>query len=59
MHLSAAVTSAYREMPGLTLTLSQAARLFGLRDTTCRLVLDDLVSAGTLRRLPDGQYGRA
>jgi hypothetical protein len=43
-------------MPGLTLRLEQAARLFGLRTQTCAVVLDDLVRAGHLRRAPDGQY---
>jgi len=57
--LTLLVVSAYREMPGLTLTLGQAARLFGLRDVTCRSVLEDLVRDGRLRRLHNGQYARA
>jgi hypothetical protein len=43
-------------MTGLCLHLGQAARLFALRDTTCRIVLDDLVNQGVLRRATDGQY---
>jgi hypothetical protein len=50
------IVGAYREMPGLSLLLPQAARLFGVRPLTCQVVLDDLVSDGQLRRTPDGQY---
>ena len=55
-HLVAVILGTYREMPGLCLHLNQAARLFGLRAATCRIVLDDLVAAGCLRRALDGQY---
>ena len=57
--LTAVIVDAYGEMPGLSLTLSQAARLFGLRDRTCRVVLEDLVSDGKLRRSIEGRYARA
>ena len=50
------ILSSYQEMPGLILHLNQAARLFGLREATCRTVLDDLVRQGKLRRAADGQY---
>ena len=50
---------AYREMPGLTLTLPQAARLFGLRDDTCQIVMEDLVREGRLRLTSGGQYARS
>jgi len=50
------IEATYREMPGLTLGLTQAARLFGLRERTCRVLLDDLVSDGRLRRAANGQY---
>jgi hypothetical protein len=50
------ILGSYREMPGLTLTLEQAARLFGVRARTCEVVLDDLVRAGRLRRSDDGRY---
>ena len=46
----------FREMPGLSLHLNQAARLFGVRPETCRVVLDDLVLQGRLRQAADGQY---
>jgi hypothetical protein len=54
--LVAMIRGTFREMPGLSLHLNQAARLFGLRDVTCQIVLDDLVAAGALRRSEDGQY---
>jgi hypothetical protein len=50
------IIGAYREMPGLSLHLPQAARLFGIRDITCRVVLEALVGDGQLRRSADGQY---
>jgi len=50
------ILGAYREMPGLILHARQAARLFGLREEICRVVLADLVRAGKLRCSNDGQY---
>ena len=50
------IVGTYHEMPGLRLHLPQAARLFGLRTGTCRVVLDDLVGKGLLRKADDGQY---
>jgi len=55
-HLTESILSTYKEMPGLILHLNQAARLFGLREQTCRAVLDVLVRQGRLRRAADGQY---
>lgn len=55
-HLVALILGTYAEMPGLSLHAHQAARLFGLRETTCLVVLDDLVKQGRLRRAADGQY---
>lgn len=57
--LDAMIRGMYREMPGLSLHLPQATRLFGLPDTTCQIVLDDLVRRGALRRAHDGQYQMA
>jgi hypothetical protein len=54
--LVSTIVGAYREMPGLSLLLPQAARLFGVRPVTCQVVLDHLVEDGQLRRTPDGQY---
>jgi hypothetical protein len=53
------ILGTYQEMPALSLHLHQAARLFGLRETTCRVVLTDLVRNGKLRQSADGQYRAA
>jgi hypothetical protein len=37
------IDSEYREMPGLRLTLAQAARLWGLQAPQCRALLGALV----------------
>jgi hypothetical protein len=42
------VLAEFHEMPGLTLTLPQAARLFSLESTRCERVLGDLVRTGKL-----------
>ena len=57
--LTALILGTYAEMPGLSLHLHQAARLFGLREATCFVVLSDLVRDGQLRRSSDGQYRTA
>jgi DNA-binding GntR family transcriptional regulator len=49
----------YREMPGLSLTETQARRLWGLDHTTCRHALDTLVQRGVLRRNHREVYVRA
>ena len=56
--LYARLEAEYREMPGLTLTLPQAARLFNLEPACCERVLDALVHAGLLVRYA-GMYARA
>jgi hypothetical protein len=53
------VRGEFREMPGLTLTLAQAGRLWSLDSSTCRDVLRDLVDTGFLCVRPDGTYGRS
>ena len=45
----ARVRADYIEMPGLSLTLPQAARFFGLDQHECRLVLETLVAEHFLR----------
>jgi Fic family protein len=52
------VRAEFQEVPGLVLTLPQAERLFGIREDTCRRVLETLVRDGVLRPLADGLYGR-
>lgn len=52
------VRSEYLEMPGLSLTLAQAARLWQLEESDCEAALTYLVVTGFLKR--DGeQYRRA
>jgi hypothetical protein len=46
----------YHEMPGLSLTLAQAQRLFRLRDDICARVLTTLVDRAVLRRDRNGAY---
>ena len=47
--LHARIRAEYREMPGMRLTVAQAARLFNLEPIRCAQLLDALVSAGALR----------
>jgi hypothetical protein len=42
------VRAEFNEMPGLRLTVRQAARLFGIERVKCERVLQTLVSAGVL-----------
>jgi hypothetical protein len=46
--LCARVWAEFREMPGLSLTLAQAARLFSLERARCARVLEALVASGVL-----------
>lgn len=57
-HLYARVEAEFREMPGLMLTLPQAARLFNLDAARCQQVLEALVDAGLLVRVHE-MYARA
>lgn len=54
--LIALILGTYAEMPGLCLDERQAVRLFGLREITCRVVLEDLVRDGRLTRGAGGRY---
>jgi hypothetical protein len=51
--------SHYVEMPGLTLTLSQAARLWACDVALCRDVLATLVEARFLVRVRESSFARA
>lgn len=56
--LRARITAEFHEMPGMRLTLAQAARLFSLDLPRCERVLALLVSSGVLTT--DGQaFARA
>jgi hypothetical protein len=46
--LHARIRGEYHEMPGLRLTVAQAARLFNLEMAQCARVLDTLVTSGAL-----------
>ena len=50
------IDSEYREMPGLRLTLAQAARLWGLQAPQCLALLGALVERGRLVETPEGLY---
>jgi hypothetical protein len=52
------VRSEFMEMPGLRLTLPQAARLWGLDAPVCQAVIDALVGAEFLRWTPAGTVAR-
>ena len=57
--VSERVRGEFREMPGLTLTLAQAGRLWSLDAATCADVVSHLVSTGFLCRRSDGAFCRA
>ena len=46
--VQARIRSEYREMPGLRLTVGQAARLFGVEPASCERMLNALVGDGEL-----------
>ena len=54
--LVALILGTFRETLGERLSLAEARRLFGLHETTCRVVLDYLVAQNWLRRTADGRY---
>ena len=56
--ISERVRGEFREMPGLSLTLAQAGRLWSLDTTTCEEVLSLLVESGFLTRRADGAFCR-
>jgi hypothetical protein len=49
----------FNEMPGLQLTIAQAARLWGMDQAACRRIIDALVDAAFLRWTPSGTVVRA
>lgn len=60
-NLDRAVAAARREfdeMPGLTLTVDQARRLWALEPRLCSAVLRQLVDTGYLRQSTAGRYTR-
>ncbi|HEY7501776.1 MAG TPA: hypothetical protein VH740_24870 [Vicinamibacterales bacterium] len=53
------VRGEFLEMPGLRLTLPQAARLWGLDMPSCEAVLETLVRSAFLRRTASGAVTRS
>ena len=53
------VRGEFNEMPGLQLTMAQAARLWGIDVAACRHVIDVLVEASFLRWTSAGKIARA
>jgi len=58
-YLARRVRNEYLEMPGLSLTLGQAQRMWQLRRTECETLLGQLVDSGFLARTPSGAFVRA
>lgn len=56
--LSNRIRGEFIEMPGLRLTLPQAARLWGLEPSACRDLVDGLVRSAFLRWTPNGAIAR-
>jgi len=57
--LIARIRGEFREMPGLSLTIDQACRLWGCDAVTCRHVIDMLVASGQLQWSRDARLIRA
>lgn len=54
--LAGRIAAEYREMPGMALTLGQAARLWCLDHVRAARVLEQLVQAGVLTQNTAGRY---
>ena len=50
------ILAEYRELPGLRLSVRQAARLWSLDADDCRATLDFLVDGGWLMRTRENEY---
>jgi len=50
------IKSEYREMPGLSLTVEQACRLWNLDRAACEQMLGTLVAEGSLVRTARGRF---
>ena len=53
------IRAEYAEMPGLSITLPQAQRLWAVDRATCEEILSRLTSRGELRRTTKGRFVRA
>jgi len=54
--LTTRICAEYREMPGLSLSLPQASRLWHINVDTCRDILETLVADGFLGRTSAGRF---
>jgi hypothetical protein len=50
------ILGSFNEMPGLCLSVEQAARLFNLGIESCQIIHEDLVRESRLHRDARGQY---
>jgi hypothetical protein len=57
--LARRIEAEYAEMPGLSVTLSQAQRLWAVDRHTCETVFDRLIARGVLRMTTKGRFVRA
>jgi hypothetical protein len=57
--LARQIEAEYVEMPGLSVTLPQAQRLWTADGQACRAVFDQLVACGVLRMTMKGRFIRA
>jgi hypothetical protein len=53
------IRAEFEEMPGMTLTVPQASRLFGLQPELCQLVVERLIGSAYLRWTRRGAVTRA
>ena len=57
--LAGRIQAEYAEMPGLSVTLAQAQRLFATDRQTCTAAFKALIRRGVLRRTAQGRYVRS
>ena len=57
--LARRIREEFEEVPGLRITVGEAARFWGLDETTCEQVLERLLADGFLARGVDERYGPA
>jgi hypothetical protein len=53
------IQAEYAEMPGLSVTLPQAQRLWAVDRATCEEVFSRLISRGVLKKTSKGRFMRA
>lgn len=53
------VRAEFEEMPGMTLTMPQASKLFGIEHEICRTVVERLVTTSYLKWTHSGAVTRA